>query len=249
MFLKILTMRNGNSLFKFTAAILTCAVIFTSCIDDPEPPALTVLPDVFAQKQVLNGVEKYGIVFWILGNKEMQTVTVEGPGNATWTLTGDNATSRVFSLFPENADYVLVKPAQGDYKFKVKSKQAGEEAITVVDKLESAELNVMIIDTTHFVSGKLKTIWEPVQNADAYLVRLYNQNNKLVFMGPKLAKTSTNYSFGLADQGWTPGMTAESGKTYRVEVLAILYESTSSATDREYNVQFISLASTNVVWD
>jgi hypothetical protein len=249
MFLKILTMRNRKLILKFAAAILTGAVIFTSCIDDPEPPALTVLPDVFVQKQVQNGVEKYGIVFWILGNKEMQTVTVEGPGNANWTLEGDNSTSRVFSLFPEEGDYGMVKPAQGDYKFTVKSKQTGEEAITVVDKLENAELDAIVIDTTQFVNGKLKIIWESVDDADTYLVRMYNQSNKLVFMGPKVAKTATNYSFGMADQGWTPGMTAESGKTYRVEVLALLYESTSSTTDREYNVQFISLASKNVVWD
>jgi len=242
-------MRNRKSILKFAAAFLTGAVIFTSCIDDPEPPELTVLPDAFVQKQVQNGVEKYGVVFWILGNKEIQTVTVEGPGDASWTLEGDNSTSRVFSLFPEDEDYVLVKPAQGDYKFTVKSKQADEAAITVVDKLESAELDAMVIDTTQFVNSKLKTIWEPVEDADAYLVRMYNQSNKLVFMGPKVGKTTTNYSFGMADQGWTPGMTAESGKTYKVEVLALLYESTSSASDKEYNIQFISLASTNVVWD
>jgi hypothetical protein len=249
MFLKILTMRNRKSVLKYAAVLLTGAVIFTSCIDDPEPPALTVMPDVFVQKQVQNGVEKYGIVFWVLGNKEMQTVTVEGPGDASWSLDGDNSTSRVFSLFPEDEDYVLIKPAQGDYKFKVKSKQADEAEITVVDKLESAELDPIVIDTTQFVNSKLKTIWEPVEDADAYLVRMYNQNNKLVFMGPKVAKTSTSYSFGSADQGWTPGMAAESGKTYKVEVLALLYESTSSVSDKEYNIQFISLASTNVVWD
>jgi hypothetical protein len=249
MFLKILTMRNRKSVLKFAAAFLTGAVIFTSCIDDPEPPELTVLPDVFVQKQVQDGVEKYGIVFWILANKEMETVTVEGPGESSWTLDGDNSTSRVFSLFPDDEDYVVLKPAQGDYKFTAKSKQADEAAITVIDKLEDTELDNVIIDTTQFVNSKLKTVWEPVEDADAYYVRIYNESNKLVFMGPKLASSTTTYSFGMTDQGWTPGMTAESGKTYKVEVLALLYESTSSATDREYNVQFISLASTNVEWD
>ncbi len=242
-------MRNGKSILKLAAGFLTGAVIFTSCIDDPEPPALTVMPDVFVQKQVQDGVEKYGVVFWVLGNKEMQTVTVEGPGDTSWTLEGDNSTSRVFSLFPEEEDYVLMKPAQGDYKFTVKSTQAGEAEITVVDKLESDELDPLVIDTTQFVNNKLKVEWEPVEDADAYLVRMYNESNKLIFMGPKVAKTSTSYSFGMADQGWSPGVTAETGKTYKVEVLALLYESTSTATDQEYNIQFISLASTDVVWD
>lgn len=241
-------MKNRKSFLRYGAAVVIGAVAFTSCIDDPEPPALTVLPDVFVQKEVHDGVEKYGLAFWVLGNKDMKTVTVEGPGTSSWILESDQSTSRVFSLFPDEDDYSASKPAEGDYKFRIKSTQTDEPELTVIDKLENTELAAVVISSTEFVNSKLKTTWGAVANADTYLVRMYNSQNKLVFMGPKLSASATTYSFGSTDQGWSPGVMPETDKTYRVEVLALLYEANSQPTDKEYNVQFISIRSVNVVW-
>lgn len=240
-------MRNRKLVFATFLALGIAT--FNACIDDPEPAALTVTTDVFIQKTVLNGVEKYGLSFWAFGNKELDSVTVAGPGDETWTLAQDENNSFVFIHFPELNQYTDSMPASGNYTFRVASTQNGEAPVTSVDKLENMELEAVTIDSTQFINAKLKTIWTVVEDADAYVVRMYDEAENLIFIGSGVAGNKTNYSFGTSDLGWTnPANKAENGETYRLEVLAILYEPTSTQANQEYNIQFISVASKQIVW-
>jgi hypothetical protein len=241
-------MKRKIILKQLTVFILS-AVFFTSCLDDPEPLALEALADVFIQKTVQDGEEKYALAFWVLGNQELKSVTVEGPEEQMWELDQHNDNNRVFSLFPEADEYSEQMPESGDYKFTIESTQANATSIVVTDKLEEKELDAIVIESIQFVSSKLKTTWQSVGDAGAYYIRLYDESEKLIYVSPKLAKSKTDHSFGVTDQGWTAqGTKAENGKTYRIEVLAILFESTSTANNEDYNVQFISIASTEIVW-
>jgi len=242
-------MKTKRMIWKSVGAFVFGAFALTSCIEDPEPVALDALPDVFVQKTVQDSVEKYGIAFWVLGNKALDSVNVKGPGDATWTLEEDSSGNRVFSLFPEDEDYTDSLPETGDYTFTVKSTQADEAAITIKDKLEDDELDVVVIDSTKFNNSKLKIFWQEVDDTDGYYVRLYDDDDKLIYMSSILDDDETDYSFGISDTGWSnSGNKAQDGETYRVEVMAILYESGSNSSNRDFNIQFISLASTEIVW-
>jgi hypothetical protein len=242
-------MKTKRLILKNVATFVLGSVVLTSCLDDPEPVALEAVPDVFVQKVLQDGVEKYGLAFWVVGNKALDTVTVEGPVDKIWALEEDPAGNRVFSLFPEDEDYTDSMPVAGDYTFTVKSTQADEAALTVKDKLEEDVLDAVIIDSTDFNNLKLKVAWQEVEGTDTYVVRLYDDSDDLIFSGPKLDDDKTEYAFGLTDEGWfNSSDKAQDGETYRIEVLAILYESGSTSANQDYNIQFISRASTEVVW-
>ena len=119
-------MREKRKFWKSISAILLGTAVLTSCIEDPEPVPLDAVPDVLIQKVVQDSEVKYGILFWVLGNKDLHSVTVSGPGNETWTLEADASNNRVFSLFPEPNDYTDSMPQSGDYVFTVTSAQCDE---------------------------------------------------------------------------------------------------------------------------
>jgi hypothetical protein len=239
-----------RKILKSITALVLSSVVLTSCLEDPKPVLLDALPDVFIQKVVQDSVPKYGIAFWLLANKDIHSVTVSGAGSGNWSLEADASNNRVFTLFPEPEDYTDSIPDSGDYIFTVTSTRPDEAPRTFKDKLEDDELGIMIIDTVYFDSGKLNASWQSVGSADAYYVRMYDESDKLVFMSPQIANDETDYSFGLYDTGWADsGSKASNGEAFRLEVLAILYESSATSADQNHNVQFISIAPTEIVWD
>ena len=240
-------MRKSNFIWKAVVAMVPAALFFTACVDDPETPALDATADVFIQQITENGESKTALAFWVFANQSIDTVTAEGPDAETWALKKEPTSSQIFSLFPEAEDYSSESPATGTYKFAVSGNQAGEAPLNITDELGSEVLGAMLIDTVGFENSKLTVKWEPLANVEAFLVRLYDGSDELMFVGPKLISTASEFSFGVADSGWSDKK-AENGKTYRLEVLGIRYEAGSTAMNRDYNVQFISMTSTDVVW-
>jgi len=113
--------------------------------------------------------------------------------------------------------------------------------------LEDKELSAVVIDNTEFVDGELTITWDDVESNDIYYLKLIDDSEQIIF-GRELSKDASEFSFGLNDQGWAnQNNKAEDGKTYRIELLAILYES-GVTFDKAYNIQFISLGSTQIVW-
>ncbi|WP_139249684.1 hypothetical protein [Mariniphaga anaerophila] len=241
-------MKTKRVIWRSIGALMMGSLVLTSCVDDPEPIALNAATDVFVQKIVQNDVEKYSVAFWVYGNKDLDSVKVEGPNDESWKLEKTPSNSQLFSLYPEDEDYTETMPAEGEYVFTVKSTQADEAAITFKDKLGADELPAVTIETSVFKDSKQKTTWLEAEDADAYYVRLYDSSDKLVFTSSILSKV-TEYAFGLADNGWADNnKKAEAGETYRIEVLAILYEDGATDSNRGYNVQFISIGSDEIVW-
>src|SRR5690606_7688550 len=150
-------MKNRKLILSTLIALV--AVSFTACIDDPEPVILDGLTDVYVKKIVQDGEEKYGLFFWTYGNKELESVTVEGPDDTEYTLDEEQSSSIVFTLTPDSTDYTDAMPPTGNYKFTIFSTQEGEQPITLTDKLEEDELAMVSIDSTEFASSKLKTFW------------------------------------------------------------------------------------------
>lgn len=231
-----------------TMALVLVAGFFNSCLEDPEPAALEAAADVYGQKIVEAGVEKVAPVFWVEGNKELESVTVAGPGDETWSLEKNAYSERVFNHFPGEGDYAESLDGAGTYTFTISSTQAEEAPVTVTDELEEEELGAMSVSAAHFVNNRLEVEWERLDGADGYLIRLYDDSDQLVFVSPQVAETFTQLSFGPSDNGWvTTSINPQVGEYFRMELIAILYES-GVTVKREYNLQYISIASEDIIW-
>ncbi|MDD4145334.1 MAG: hypothetical protein PHN68_11945 [Prolixibacteraceae bacterium] len=242
-------MKRRKTILRILSALILAPSILISCIDDPEPPILDALPDVFFQKVYEGGEEKYAIAFWIFGNKELESVTIDGPEGGTWDLESDNMNPQIFSLFPAEEDYLPEIPAAGVYEFTVTSTQEGEPPMKIDDELEDEELAIVTIDSIKFESSQVKTYWETVTGADNYRVRLYNDSGDIIFLSNQLADNKTDFSFSITDDGWVDsGSIPVTGENCRLEVLAILYESGASV-DKDYNIQCISITSEDIEWE
>ena len=241
-------MRKRKIIGRSLMAIIIASAFLTSCIDDPEPVALDVLPDVFIQKISDNGTEKYGLSFWVFGNKDLESVTVDGPEGETWTLDQDPANTRIFSMYPESGEYSDIIPATGEYDFTVSSTQMDEEPLTVTDELGDGEIGILLIESTEFINSQLKTSWQAVDDADNYLIRLYDDSDDMMYVSQQIDSNETDFTFGNTSDGWlNAGNLAEPGESYTVEVLAILYES-GVTSGKEYNIQCISIATEDIIW-
>ena len=242
-------MKTKRMIWKILLAIITVSVGLTSCLDDPEPVALDPAADVFVQKIMTNGEVQYGVSYWVLGNKPLESVTVETPDNETISLDEDPENNQVFSFFPETQNYTTISPEAGEYTFTVTSTQTNENPVTVTDDVESDELETLVIDSTQFVNSKLQVSWESLENADSYYVRLYNASDQLIFISPQISGSATEYAFGPSDFGWANSESiAETGVTYMVEVVGVLYESGATSSTQAFNIHYLSLDSTEVVW-
>ena len=241
-------MRNRKLFIMAGFALI--AATFNACLEDPEPIALDVIADVYVQKSIQNGEVKYAPSFWVFANKSLESVTAKGPDNESWDLEKDDGSSMVFSLIPETAQHTDSMPLSGDYIFTITSTQSDEAPITIVDKLENKELGAVAIDSTHFENSRLNVLWTAVPNADNYVVRLYDESEKLIYISPLIANNKTEFSFGNTDSGWANASTrATAGNNYRAELVALLYESTSTSNNRNFNIQFISIASKDITWE
>ncbi|HPF50615.1 MAG TPA: hypothetical protein PK335_03520 [Draconibacterium sp.] len=241
-------MKKKTMIWRSVFAVVLASAFLSSCIEDPEPAALNAKADVFVQKVWENGETKYAPAFIVVANKQVDSVNVEGPGGEGWSLGKDGSSSTVFVLFPETEDYTDSLPETGDYDFVITSTQTNEAPLQVTDELDEDTLGAVVIDTIGFENGKLMVEWETLEDADAYFVRLYDDSGKLIFVGNQVDDEETEFSFGPGDQGWIDSSSkAEDGDTCKLEMIAILYES-GSTTNKDYNVQFISITPTEVVW-
>jgi len=241
-------MKKRKTILRILFTLMLTPFLLTSCLEDPEPPALDALPDAFIQKISVGGETRYAVAFWVFGNKELESVTIEGPEGGAWELDSDNINPQIFSLFPETEDYTTTIPAAGVYEFTVTSTQEGEAPMITDDELEDIELAVVAIDSVKFENSQVKVYWETVAETDNYRIRVYNDADEILFLSEQLANNKTNYSFDTTNEGWygsssIPG----AGDNCRIELLAILYESDASV-DKDYNIQCISVTSEDIVW-
>ncbi len=238
-----------NFVLKSLILVAASGLLMTSCLEDPEPIPLDAIPDVFVQKVLEDTVVKYGLSFWVLGNKDLESVEIEGPDDGSWTLEAEGDVDRVFILYPEAGDYIDEMPATGDYAFTLTSKQAGELPLTLKDKLETKEIDVAVVDSIGFGNLKQYVSWGKVTGAENYYIRLYSDSGKRLFQSLKLGKDADDYAFGVDDDGWLDeNEVAEEGETYQLEVIALLYETNTNASNEDFNVQMISISSNQLVW-
>ncbi|WP_423130106.1 hypothetical protein [Gaoshiqia sp. Z1-71] len=235
---------------KLFAGIICLSIgVFTlvSCNDD-DPDPLQAIVDVMIQDIKTEEGVKYSVVIYATANYELKSakVTAPGAGGEVYNLTA-SADKRFFMFTPDEEDYTDELPVKGDYTFELTS--LIDEKITGKDVLGDEDLEPIIIKTAAMNSQKLKTTWDKVDDADAYLVRLYTANkSEILYSSNLLASNQVEYEFGAASSGWASGKSPVTDTNYLVELWGVRFE-TGVTIDKANNVQFVTIDSKTIKWE
>jgi hypothetical protein len=235
---------------KLFAGIICLSIgVFTliSCKkDDPEP--LQAVVDVMVQDLKTDAGIRYGLVIYATSNYEMKSVKVTGPGTngEVYNLTA-TADKRQFTFKMQTGDYTVALRPKGDYLFEITS--VNDEKLTLKDILGDEKLASVVIKTTTITDQKLKTTWDKITGAEAYVVNLYSADkSQILFSSSYLADDKVEFEFGAATSGWASGKSPVAGTNYVVELIALKAE-TVVTVDKGNNLQFVSRDSKTISWE
>ncbi|MFA5328732.1 MAG: hypothetical protein WC384_13145 [Prolixibacteraceae bacterium] len=235
---------------KLFAGILCLSIgTFTlvSCQDD-DPVPLQAVVDVMIQDLKTDAGIRYGLVIYATSNYEMKSVKVTGPGTngEVYDLTA-TTDKRQFVFDMETGDYTAALPAKGDYSFEITS--VNDEKLTLKDIVGDEKLTPIVIKTATITSQKLKTTWDKVTGAEAYIVNLYSSDkSQILYSSSYLADNAVEFEFGASTAGWASGKSPVAGTEYVLELKAIKAE-TGVSYDKGNNLQFVTLDSETITWE
>ena len=230
-----------------TFLVLLSGAAIVSCNDSETP--LEAFADVMVINKKVNDVVKRGPSYYVYGNQGLESASVALPGNTdTIELAGYPGSSFTFLKEPVAADYKDVPPAEGNYKFTVKSKDG--EVLEVTDAFDFEGLPVPLIKKDTFVGSPaaLNVEWAAVTGSDGYFVKLLGTDQKLVFSGYVVSPGTLKYTIsGSASSGsWVAAPV--DGEDYILQVNAIAYDAGATSANSDYNVSEVSIAEKPVTW-
>ena len=124
---------------------------------------------------------KYAISVFASANVDIASAKVTSPGTPgkVYQLTA-TSNKMQFMYKPQAADYTTDMPVKGDYAIEIVT--ASGSTLTGKDVVGDEKLTPIVIKTATMTSQKLKTTWDKVTGADAYVVKLYSANKaELIF--------------------------------------------------------------------
>jgi len=214
----------------------------TSCNKD-NTEAFEVKGDAIIIKRMLTGEDMYASALYAYGNYQMSAVSVITPNEQTIILTAADENKRAYLKEPGIADFSTTVPTTGLYTFYVTNEDIEH---TASDVLEFNDLAYPTITEASYDGGAITVVWDPVDGASNYMVKLVDTSFKTVFTGYLL--TSSSSIFQIQNGMGTWNSTPVSGETYFVEVHAFEYDTEATSSDYTYNINEISIATETIVW-
>lgn len=227
----------GLSVLSFTT---------TSCLKDAKQQALAV-GDVFIQDMKTDAGIKYGLIIYVTSNTEIVSGKVTAPGtNGKVYQLSAGADKFQYVYYTPAAEYTSELPVKGDYSMEISLTNG--ESLYGKDALGEEKLLPISIKTTSFDAHVLKTTWDKVTSADAYIIRLYDANKTKVIFSSTYLTDVTQYEFSASSAGWGVGVTPVINTNYVVELVAVRVE-TGMTTDKGNNIQFSTVDSKTIKWE
>lgn len=216
-----------------------------SCNDDDDKAPFAVIGETVTLKKMVDDTARYAVAYYAYGNYAMTSASVKFPSGDSIALSAMEGYKQTFYKDPASADYSKDTPEEGTFTFSVVNEGIKH---TATDKLDVKDFDVPTITevTANTGNTSITVEWDKVTNADGYVIRLMNDEDEVVFISTFIPNTSDNFVIS-ANTGLKE--TLESGKTYTVDLQALLYEDSATASDRGWNVEMISIASEDVVYD
>jgi len=240
-------MENFRKLLAGVLCLSAGVFALQSCIED-QPESLNAVADVIVQDMKTDAGVKYGIVVYATADFEIKSakVTAPGTGGKVYDLTA-TANKMQFVYFPQAADYTTEFPVKGSYSLEIIS--STDVKLVGTDDVGDEKLTPIVIKTATMASQKLKTTWDKITGADAYVVKLYSANKaELLFSSNYLASDAVDFEFGSSSSGWAYGVSPVVNTNYVVELLGVKVE-TAVTVDKGNNLQFVTVDSKTIKWE
>ena len=236
----------SKKLFLNILMISVFGLSIISCNKEEDEDPFDVLGDAFYIHQVINGEVKTAVAFYAYANNSIASATVTHPGGATSTLNNSLNLSYTWLKEPDTNDFITEYPEDGSYQFEVTS--AKGEVLQSADILEIDSIGMPEFTKTEYndENYSYELEWSEAENADAYLVKVLNDQEQVVFTGFLLNDTADEYKIRQNTGDWDQSPVA--GKTYTFQLLAYAFEEGVEDTNYAYHIQEISISEQEVIW-
>jgi hypothetical protein len=223
--------------------VLFFSIYLVSCNKEETQP--TGVGDALIVTKKVGTNTVYGLSFYAYTFSSFKTVNVTNVAapEKTYSLKSNQNYSTNFYFETPDAEFTTTKPVAATYNFSAVF--GNGSANEFQDVLTDKALAVPVIEKCEFNStkGMLDISWAALTDADSYAINILD-GSTVVFGSIELANTIKSYSISANGGGWLNGFTPVAGKTYKVKLLAFLYEPLGSS----YNVQATSFSESTAVW-
>ncbi|MCL3779869.1 hypothetical protein EMN47_05635 [Prolixibacteraceae bacterium JC049] len=240
-----------NPLIGLFVAVL---LVFTSCKDnDPLKPrtlSKRLKAEVVLMVKAKNEKPVYAANFYMYCSMAMKQGKVTNPDNTSELSMkkGDEKGMRCVRI-AEDGDYTTKLPQLGKYQFQA---NVTKKNITIknIDELYGDKLGLIKPKAIAVNKDKLNVTWDLLKDADAYRIKLFSSEGKLLFRSPVLKNKDKVFAFNKHSRGWMAVEKATKGKKYKMELSAIRFEKAfKTKSDRGFNVQCISFCEKEITWE
>lgn len=223
--------------------ILIFSIYLVSCNKEETQPE--GLGDVLIVTKKIGANTMYGLSFYAYtfsAFKSVKVVNAAAP-EKVYTLKANQDYATNFYYETPDAEFTATKPVAATYTFSAVFQNDATHDFQ--DVLTEKALAIPAIDVCQYNPTKsmLDVSWAEVPDASSYAINILD-DTKVVFGSVELSGSIKSYSISANGGGWLNGFSPVKGKTYKVKVLAFLYESSGNA----YNVQATSVGESTAVW-
>ena len=189
----------------------------------------------------------YGLALHDYGNKDLSKVTVTGPSGTQYSLSSYMGLTYDFYQEPDSELFSKTMPATGNYTFDATFSSG--ETLEDEDVLNTSVLQPAKITSFEFDADtvRFELHWKPVEDADYYVVDLYDGDGDIVFNGSLAASSSSSLLSGsitAASEGWLNDYSPVNGTKYKVSVQSYAYQNSTSS----FYIKAKSIADAWAVW-
>ncbi|HKJ80254.1 MAG TPA: hypothetical protein VKA10_11995 [Prolixibacteraceae bacterium] len=235
----------GRNLF-YAITLLAVAISISSC-NDNEQVIFEADADVYWLSKMNDGEIQHGVYYFAYGNNPINTVTVTLPGGEEIDLDKSFNAATTWANEPDSVDFKGEFPEAGSYLFNVVSESG--ETVQVSEMLEIDSLEIPVFTQVEYNDTILgyNLEWDDVEGAEAYLVKLINEDGVIVYNSYAVNGDVNAYNILQGGSGyWDESPSAN--ETYVLQILAYLFDDDADNSNYVYNVQQISMGETTIVW-
>jgi hypothetical protein len=240
----------NNRLITLTAFM----VLLGSCREEENEIPFEAVGDVYYISKLESNQKVTARAFYAYGNKAIVEATVTAPSQEAFEL--DKSKENAYTVFnePAGTDFTPDYPVEGTYIFNLKS--SDNDKMELSDKLTRLDLEIPEIVNIAFeaLDESYDIEWNDVEDAQDYLVELYDSNENLVFTSDFVVGGSNALTLIPGFNGtWNSDIVV--GETYTIYLYAYVYDDDAIVSglidlnSTGFNIQELSIGKTVFTWD